>query len=354
MMEVIILIVLFVIAILVKLIPLIWYGISFLFSHCLFNPKVNSFLSIIGYILVIILSDFPIIIKILWAVCIIDCIRDIIISDKYYEKLTEYRSDNFYALKSISSLLTLGLSRIVFLSAVNLWFIWSVSSYFKKKKVILCNNYYNENGLTGFQYYCVMLEDYTSKALENGEILTNKQTILGEIDQSKKKIDKYKSNIYKDTPSKLSQTFLEMLTKEGREMRKERSEIHFIKRKKSDNAQQKISEYQKSDSSIYVDKHFFEYCKGEISKALETKGTLSVKDICKLSEVQALLHFPESQLTETVIYFFVVFMLKSLVKDGVLEENDLSDNLLENFQYKHVNGKVMKSTDISELLALDD
>ena len=93
-------------------------------KYVLFHPQVNSVVSIIVYIwmLVTISSDGPELTFaafIMLLIPIIDCIRDIIIAPRYYRTDIDIELDKLYVIKSLTSLFTFGFSRIVFLLVVD-------------------------------------------------------------------------------------------------------------------------------------------------------------------------------------------------------------------------------------------
>ncbi len=97
---------------------IIWklFGINIL-KHLLFNPKINASIVGLGIILNIIAAivdrrNMWMIIP--WIISILDCIQDVIWGENYYGSVEDHISP-LYAVKCISSMLTRGLSRAVFL-----------------------------------------------------------------------------------------------------------------------------------------------------------------------------------------------------------------------------------------------
>ncbi len=97
---------------------IIWklFGINIL-KHLLFNPKINAAIVGLGIILNIIAAivdrrNMWMIIP--WIISILDCIQDVIWGENYYGSVEDHISP-LYAVKCISSMLTRGLSRAVFL-----------------------------------------------------------------------------------------------------------------------------------------------------------------------------------------------------------------------------------------------
>ena len=97
------------------------FGINIL-KHLLFNPKINATIVGIGIVLNIIgavvdRKNMWMIIP--WIISILDCIQDVIWGENYYGSVEEHISP-LYAAKCITSMLTRGLSRAVFLMFTSL------------------------------------------------------------------------------------------------------------------------------------------------------------------------------------------------------------------------------------------
>ena len=307
-------------------------------KYILFSPRVNSVITIIWFAIIVIHAPGSIVLII---IPIIDCIRDIMIAEDYYEDL-EIGIDKLFMIKSLTSILTLGFARVIFLFIVGPIISRSVSSDIKKKiaagqpmpykslySKLKARNYYYAKKIN-------MLE-------QEGVVIANIKTVDDEANIRRKKFDE----LY---PEKLLAKLTDMVAgdKEIKEKRKE--------------AEKKLKPWSIKECYAYLSFAVFEQYPKLISEVMSKKGTYSpsvIKDFKELKDLQLPLVFNSgNDKSMEWSEFFIIQALQPLVADGIFEDNDFSDNdALNTHAYRYSKSEVpMPSIDASNdpLLALDD
>lgn len=341
-----------------------------------FYPRVNSIISLIILAFAIVMTtvfieNFPIVIaiKILWGIAIIDCIRDIIKADDYYDRLTNYsddflsngryssyakksyHKDSFYAKKSIISLLTLGLARVVYLFVISLIFHISAAarvSSIKNDKAVL---YYNLHPNGCSTYYDYILNGKINSGINKGSIVSDDSFSSSALYMDKKFFEYSKKRIRQSIEEYgiLSSEYI-LLLDEMQDL----FDLPNIYWGNRHTVFSKISNMVLGgleqdgiivnlDSDVYLDVRFFKYCKQRVENTMEEKGVLSPKDISSLKELQDLFRFTTVPLDRWTPDYFTLLVLEVLVKDGIIIKESFSDNPDEPFQYRHIQGKPMLS-----------
>lgn len=316
-------------------------------KHVLFNPVVNSVIVGILYLIILIgmikglyvrineTGDFiylipgsiPIMIGLL---VIFDCIWDIIHAENYYSDI-EFSIDIGFAVKSLSSIPTLGLSRLVFLCIVRP--IRSICTLLDIKKTI-------RDGyplLSGENYYHMK---WIRRLEKKGVIVSNIETVKNEAKKRRKKLDA----LY---PKKTLEKVLDKVAgdKVVKEKRKE--------------AEMRLQPQSLTRCCAYLSAAVFEQYPKLITEVMEEKGCHSVSDIKKFEELKSLhLTFPFYGKNSEWSEYFIIQALQPLVIEGTFEDDDLNDNdVFDNHAYRYTKSKVAKKiidADNNPLLALDD
>lgn len=320
-----------------------------LWKHLLFNPQINSAFSIYCVYRLIREGELTTIMFLLYVVVIIDCIRDIIIAKTYYDcRDIEYRVDPLYRTKSLLSLFTLGLARVVFLVFADRFIAASVSSDIDKVlqeyKIIPHYGFHISNYASSFSQkhflwqYNMKYDEVIREKLKKGTILSNKEIVNSEFGIYEKKL----ARAY---PQNLVEKIGEIISAEGKRAKIER-----------EYAREEI--FKRSWYYAYVDKTFYNDCKEIISSCLANYGALSPDYIAQVLELENIEVFQKNifSFPPNWVKYMVIFMIQPLVKDGVVEECNISDGILENHQYKHIEGIPMLSRNAEDdpRLALDD
>lgn len=166
-------------------------GIGAFLKALFFGPKVNSMVTIILIVCVLIADVTPFsvslrpLFKVLWVLSILDCIRDILLADSYYRR---YGVDPLYKVKSILSLLTLGLVRGVFLFVVGPYLHHCVAQELRATVDSggLVSPCYG-NGLRAEEYY---YDREVEKFVQGGELASNEDTLRHELALGEKRLEK--------------------------------------------------------------------------------------------------------------------------------------------------------------------
>lgn len=283
----------------------------------LFGPKVNSILTII-LLVCFLIADFselgdgiqPLL-KVLWILSILDCIRDILLADSYYR----YGVDRLYAVKSVLSLLTLGLVRGVFLFVVGPLMHRSVTQELRKtvdsgQRV---SPHYRK-GLRAEDYY---YDKELEKLVQSGELVSNEETLRRELAISKERLKKL-------SPQKIKDKVVDAVAGEEE-----------AKRLRA-NAEKQLSRL--SDARAYLTQSTIDRLGATAAEALKNKGSLSAEAIVRLKQL-ASFHSPQ-ETDSWWLQMFLIQALAPLVENGTLEENRLSDNdPLDNHVYRHTQSK---------------
>ncbi len=105
---------------------------------------------------------------------------------------------------------------------------------------------------------------------------------------------------------------------------------------------------------VYLSAAFFKKYPKRIAEVMLAKGTVR---LCTIKEFEELKDLNLTMLIDDSNSWsepFITAALKSLVGEGILKEENLSDFFYENPQYRHVNGVPMKSNDLNALLDEDE
>lgn len=312
-----------------------WVG-NFL-KTIFFSPRVNSVLTIVVTVCLLI-SDSSLLSEklqplfhVLWVLCIIDCIRDILVAESYYK----CDIDPLYTTKSILSIFTLGMCRGFFLLIVG------PAMHYSEKKALL--EAVNSGGpvspcrpgdsLRAQEHY---YDQELEKLVQSGAVISNEDTLRREEAISQKRLDK----LY---PKKFSERIVESVTKDGKEAKARRSqaeaEIHDL-----------------HWSRTYLGKAAFARLAETVKEAMKDRGPLSPIDIAQLEEMTPFTR--SGRFGYRWCEMFIVQALDPLVKKGEFEDNPNNDNdPLDNHTYWYKKStKQMASHDLSgdPRFALDD
>lgn len=304
-------------------------------KYILFSPRVNSGITMIWLVLIVIREPIAIILII---IPLIDCIRDIIIAKDYYEDL-EIGIDKLFMIKSLTSILTLSFARVIFLLIVGPIIAHSVSSDIQKKikegRPLPYKSLYSKLQAKNY-YYAKKIEMLEQK----GIIISNIITVDNEADIRRKKLD----GLY---PKKLLDKMADMVAgdKEIKEKRKE--------------AEGKLKPWVLKKYYAYISADVLAQYQKIIIEVMSKKGPYSPSVIKDFKELQLLRDVNGGKAKSgDWREFFVIQVLNPLVAVGVFEDNDFSDNdALNTHVYRYIKSEVpMKSIDANNdpLLALDD
>jgi hypothetical protein len=301
-------------------------------KHVLFNPRVNSVLSIIVFFFGFAYAGIS---WVLYAIVVFDCILDIVNAKRYYEDISD-EIDKLYLTKSLTSLVTLGIARIVFLLIVNPILSHSVKSDIKKR--LTANHplpYESEySNLKKKNYY---YSKQIRKIYKNGVIVSNIETVDTEARISRIKLN----NSY---PEKLIGKLVDMVA--GDKEVKRNREV----------AEQWLRQSSLQEQYAYINSQLFNQYPILITDAMAKRGCLSPRDMRDFEELEPL------NLTLSLgsgagwSEYFIIQALSPLVADEEYEDNSFSDNPLENHQYRYSkSSKNMPSIDADNdpLFALD-
>lgn len=415
------------------------FGINIL-KHLLFNPKINASITVVAIVLYIIEFAVSVVriipevavnprligsvilligLIVVWTISILDCIQDIRRGEEYYGRgenyygLVEDRISKLYAVKSITSWLTGGLSRAVFYLVTSRYIpkaaLADVKATFEGKRPVEVNPQYPygssfvANFFAGFysieflrfadpyitnavsyvvenmflewkavrykavnpsygcpytDYRFVMrygekydllrpeIENRIKRNLESGKFLTNERHVDEEF---KLREDRLAEATEKEEDKNFVVKVIENIPKEGREaLAKAREEI--------ENARNELSS--KESLYTYVDYNFYEECKRKAVEALSDKTCMPVRNIVELEELSFLNDLqkkgykPDQRWRE----YFVIFIMQSLVQDGIVKDESALDGILDTHQYGLADGRPMLERDGNNnpALALDD
>jgi hypothetical protein len=265
-------------------------------------------------------------------IALLDCVVDCILAPQIYK---EDDFDKFYVIKSLLSVVTQFCARAVYLLVVD------PIIYLKAKQGVddMVENdgiIPNSNILANYSTQCQgFMHIILDKYIKQGMVMSNEADVKEELKYSKTKLeDSY--------PTK----FMDML--------KEIFDVEMAEKRK--NAAEEIESGNRIYS--YIENRFYQRCKSEFDKGMALHGMLSAVDVIKLDDIQcvALLKQKEIDNRENVMKYYAISILNDLAKDGVVEKCDFSDEMLDNHQYRHINGLPMKSINADEnpALALDD
>ena len=235
--------------------------------------------------------------KILWGVCIIDCIRDIVVADSYYNYKIVY--DPLYMFKSLLSTFTLGLTRGFFLLVVGPALHISEARYLREA----VNNrqpvtpYCPRSSRAREYYYDRELE----KILQSGVLVSNEKTLHQELSLCKSQL----ANLY---PKKLFEKIAERVGGDHQEMKKRRAY-----------AEKGIRDL--AASRIYIHRDVIDQLPDAVIRAMKDKPPYSVSDIVRFKELAP---FFGGNCSWSIL--FVIQALIPLVANGLFEDMNLNDN----------------------------
>lgn len=328
--------------------------VIFLAKHVLFNPRVNSIIHMVFLIMVTvaaIMNPSPLTpLKILLAVNIIDCIRDIIVAKTHYADI-EIEVDRLYMIKSLSwavllavwfissnpyVLLLVFAPRIVYLFAVYPIIAHLVSRDVKRKLAASQPlPYYSDQygGMAAKGYY---FSRKIRKLSSKGLLTANSRTVDAEVAVRKARL----ADLY---PEKLVAKLADFFAgdSEKKDMRKE--------------AEKKLNASATEMHKAYVSFALYQQYQTKILEALlARKRTFSpwkIKEFEELGDLKLTIPVGVSRSVEWSEYF-IIQVLTPLVNDGVITDFQCSDEPMSNHQY----GVEIKSIDanVNPLLALDD
>lgn len=317
-----------------RILKLIFYAVLF----GLFHPKVNSIISLIFFLLLGfgVLQQGVVFGIFLTSICILDCVLDIYRSHNYYVcPITVNPSiDKLYLIKSLTSLLTFGFSRIVFCLIVGPYLSFSVLSDIKKKIAsgqpfpasLPCGS------LQAKKYY---YSRHIRAMEQKGDVVYNGST----IDNETKVLTERLHDLY---PKTLMEKLVDKFAGN-----KDSEDLREILRQKINDGH---------CSYVYLSTVAYERYLQLIPEVMLTKACYSPSDIKNFEELSALnLTVPVTGSTDWSEYF-IIQALQPLVDNGTFVDNDISDGI-DTHAYQHTGGtKPMPSIDADNnpLFALDD
>lgn len=316
-------------------------------KHVLFNPRVNSILTLIGVVVVAIIGiqyiganfffGLPAII-----IIIVDCVRDIMISPDFYSDV-EVRIDKLYMAKSLTSLFTYGSSRLVFFLIVQPCLSYSVKKEIQRRidawKPLPDSEFFDD--LKAKEYY---YQKHIDKLLDEGVIVSNIYTVDETVKSRRELLDK----LY---PKKIVAKIADAVAgdKDAKDIRKK--------------CEKKLASDRIKQYYAYISTEAYDKLKDILIETMSSKGNCSSCNIVHFPELKVF--HPDISISKTAFYnatsawseYFVIQTLSSLVKENLFEENNFNDNdPFDNPAYRYAKSTVkMPSIDADNdpLLALD-
>ncbi len=347
----------------------------------LFNPKVNSMLTIIvlsagvlfltpaaleyfGVICVIVLYS-------LLALVLADCIRDFRKSRRLYRPGNAL--DSLYVTKSLLSLFTFGLARIVFLLVVfprvlfiersevakelSTGLIWDRSINDENRQVVP-SKYLGKVKL----YYFQETLDHLKK---KGVIFQDTEIADHEIQYASDKVDRRHPQAYLPDRPWYEEWFPFMF--------REKHDAEWEKYRKMDderrNAKLKVDAAKKRNLSVpYFRVDYIQKLQELITQAMSDKAFYPLSEIKHFPELTSLnlLPYPDSnidngvprEIREQWVDYLIIRSLQPLVERGIFEEDEFNrDDVLDNHAYRYVYSEkemVVIHADDDLRLAIDD
>lgn len=330
------------------IIALVVFG--FIFKYVMLNVKINSIIFGIASVLLLYIKPhwFPQIqaAAILLLLNLIDCIRDVIVDDKYYES---EKIDGLYALKSLSSIALMVLAwffyernfilgfipRVVFLVAVYPIQYLSVFDDIKTQigqnlPVPFFNVYYSNSQKKNYWYKKVI-----NSIKKHGELVSNSEIVREEFKCSKEKLADY-------YPQKLLKRLV----------------VSIVDKKKKQNYEMWKNELEDRKAyrhMAYITINLYSELKQRVYKVLvEKNAVFSPCDIQQFAEFKDLnLNYKNGTFNDTEwSKYFIIKALSEYVSSGEINDYSCNDEPLDNHSY----GVKIKSQVASDnpLLALDD
>lgn len=319
-------------------------------KYILFNVKINSVIFMILGIVALSLKPPLIPVStlsvILLVINIIDCIRDIAVSNDFYRSM-EYGLDTQFVIKSLSTvaLILLGwfvwdknliyafLPRALFLCVINPIIAIKVMFDINGKMEIGYPLPYNKWQYSNSRYECYYYQKIIKSLFDKGELVANIDTVTEERDLSNQK---YSKSYPKTILSKITNFFNKETKAKMEEIEEELNNT--------------------SKHKAYISSIYFEQYANIIVKALKAKKTtLSPWKIKELIELKDLNLTAPNGYTGDVKWseYFIIKSLKQLVRNGVI--NDIGNNIDEPLS-NHAYGVQLKSNncDNDPRFSLDD
>lgn len=315
-------------------------------KYILFEPRINSCIYFLLFLYMCIMGLVGggvlgfIVIFILVGTGMIDCIRDIVMAKKCYEDI-DVEIDKFYMIKSLTSLFTGGLARIIYFLIVHPVLSSMVSADIKKQMKV-------GQPLPYFSFYSNMkIKNYyygkqVDKLEKEGVLISNKETVDYETKIRRDKLN----GLY---PKRMVDKIVDMVAGD--------------KKIKEDlkKTEQKLLSMDKCYAYLRTD--LFAVYPRTLTAAMSNKGCCSVSSIQAFDELKTLnllcpvIGKAKDRLTEWSEYF-IIQALQPLVAQGVFRDDDFNDNdAMDNHAYQYAESKKpMPSINADEdpRFALDD
>lgn len=285
-----------------------------LIRHVLFNPKLNSVLTIIGLgALCVVYRDFSVFgyLLVISLIAVVDYIRDIVLAEELYEDVNDV-IDRAYAVKSILSIFTLGHARVIFILIIVPIISAVASSDVKKKmysgypiKPVPSNAHGNYN-----HFYRKKLK----KLCETGELVSNEKVRAKEKKLSRERLDK----LY---PEKFLEKVIDMVAgdKEMKQRRKD-AEKHI----------------NSSAGIAYVTAAAFKKYPQVLIDVMSQKSMCSPADIKDFKELKSLHFDKEINGSRDWAVYFIILALQPLVEKGEFSDYPVNDkDVLDNHAYSY-------------------
>lgn len=264
------------------------------------------------------------------SIALLDCLRDLMMADKYYYFDADGIAEKFFIKKSVWSFFTLSGARAVYFLFICPFIAIEARQYVK---VTMKEDKLVSSFPQSFGYRDYHIQKYVTRCLAKHKIYENRSTVIANTQKSGEKIDRSK-------PKKFLPKVAELFTSDGRYNRRQR------KYNEETNAYER-------QAWVYIDGDYYMKCMKTFYEFMSEQGMLSIVDIVKGLKNAHLIDDIRNK-PDAEIKFFVADILDVLVYMKKLEEADVSDDVFDNRQYKHPKGKVTVSRDISSLMDDDD
>ncbi len=313
---------------------IIWkiFGINIL-KHLLFNPKINASIVGLGIILNIIAAivdrrNMWMIIP--WIISILDCIQDVIWGENYYGSVDDHISP-LYAVKCISSMLTRGLSRAVFLIFTSLCIPriaqadvkaafegrvpMEVDPQYPYGSSFVANffdRFYSQEFLRFADPYIKNTVLYVLGNLFEGQNVVRYNTILGDSYRCPYTDDQFVKRYcgeYRLHESEIKSKIRNSL-EEGSILTNEK----FVN---------ETVPFQTETLYTYIDVNYYRECRQKILKTFSDRGALLVRDIADQKEFVFLMVLMEKDAgcDRNWRKYFIMFIMQPLVSEGIILTN---------------------------------
>lgn len=317
-------------------------------KYLLFKPKLNATITMLAMVVLgiyIIADGKPFVLVILCAIIIIDCLRDMVLAEQFYDtfEIDDDLSDmdKFYAVKSILSIFTLGTVRIIYLFIINPAIHRAAVKYVNSRMNV--GHPLNKTGSSNIrtQYY---YKKTINKYFAQGMLVSNESIVSKEIALRKSRLE---NMMPKKLAAKITQTVGDLFTKDKR--------LKILR----DRAKESIERYEKGQCTAYISANHFSTFANEITAYMTDKSKVSAADIKNAPELARLkLNVPNRDDNSDWGEFFVIMALEGLVREGLYEDEILNDNdPLDTHVYHYVKSEkqpVSIDADSDPAFALDD